>query len=663
MSILNLQLLNVGQAPDDGTGDKLRSAGIKINSAFSTLNAGIATNVYPVTQINAFTTGSVLQSTVAGYALATTSSGFVGVVATATSGNFSLVTSGLVQIPGVVQGTTYWLDPNNPGAVTTTKPTSAIPVYIGVDAGLASICIYNPGSGGGGGAVSSVAGRTGDVVLSNTDITGLGSAATQSTSAFDSAGSASAVLATSLQKSSNLSDVASLSTALVNLGLNNVNNTTDLNKPISTATQTALNTKLALSGGTMTGTLTLAGNPAGNNDAATKIYVDAAIQGLSWKSPVMAVPTGNVNISNPGTSTFDSYSASSGDRIGLVSQTTASQNGIYIFNGPSSAMTRSSDMSTATQFYNAAFLTESGSVNVNNQYNCVTSPTIIVGTTSIAFTHFGNATGTVVSVGLSMPSGFTVSNSPVTTSGTLTVSTSLSGILKGNGSGFTTATSGTDYAPATSGSAILYGNNAGGFNSVTVGSGLSFSAGTLSNSGVSTVSVSSSNGFTGTSSGGTTPALTLNTSVTGVVYSTSGSGIAAATANQVAAALTGTTGTLNLSSATLTLPAIADSTVSGPTVYSLSSGTAINWSNGLIQEYTLSTTSLSPTFSNPVTGKAHVLVIINTSGSTATITLPAGTGYAAAATATVNSSNRLTLSALYDGSKYYWALGTTLITL
>lgn len=41
------------------------------------------------------------------------------------------------------------------------------------------------------------------------------------------------------------------------VGLGNVDNTSDLNKPISTATQTALDAKLNLSGGTITGTLTV----------------------------------------------------------------------------------------------------------------------------------------------------------------------------------------------------------------------------------------------------------------------------------------------------------------------------------------------------------------------------------------------------------------------
>lgn len=58
-----------------------------------------------------------------------------------------------------------------------------------------------------------------------------------------------------------------------------------------------------------------------------------------------------------------------------------------------------------------------------------------------------------------------------------------SGILKGNGSSVSAATSGTDYAPATSGTSILYGNGSGGFSSVTIGDNLTFSSGTLSASG------------------------------------------------------------------------------------------------------------------------------------------------------------------------------------
>ena len=50
-------------------------------------------------------------------------------------------------------------------------------------------------------------------------------------------------LADTLRKSNNLSDLSNITTAKTNLGINNVNNTSDANKPISTATQQALNAK------------------------------------------------------------------------------------------------------------------------------------------------------------------------------------------------------------------------------------------------------------------------------------------------------------------------------------------------------------------------------------------------------------------------------------
>lgn len=75
--------------------------------------------------------------------------------------------------------------------------------------------------------------------------------------------------------------------------------------------------------------------------------------------------------------------------------------------------------------------------------------------------------GTVTSVGLAMPSGFSVANSPVTGAGTLTVTTSLSGIIKGTGSAFTAAAANTDYlAPALANTAVT-GFKTATFNSQT----------------------------------------------------------------------------------------------------------------------------------------------------------------------------------------------------
>ena len=47
------------------------------------------------------------------------------------------------------------------------------------------------------------------------------------------------------------------------------------------------------------------------------------------------------------------------------------------------------------------------------------------------------APGTVTSVAMTMPTGFTVTGSPITTTGTLAVTTTLNGYIKGNGTGFT----------------------------------------------------------------------------------------------------------------------------------------------------------------------------------------------------------------------------------
>lgn len=77
--------------------------------------------------------------------------------------------------------------------------------------------------------------------------------------------------------------------------------------------------------------------------------------------------------------------------------------------------------------------------------------------------------------------------STLTVTGTTTLDTTITGLLKAVSGVVSMADVGVDYAPPTSGSSILYGNGFGGFSNVTVGSGLSFSAGILSNSAPSPI--------------------------------------------------------------------------------------------------------------------------------------------------------------------------------
>jgi len=78
------------------------------------------------------------------------------------------------------------------------------------------------------------------------------------------------------------------------VGLGNVDNTADADKPISTATQTALDAKLSLAGGTMTGKIILDGDPTQALHAVTKQYVDSVEAGLITRPAVKAATTSNL---------------------------------------------------------------------------------------------------------------------------------------------------------------------------------------------------------------------------------------------------------------------------------------------------------------------------------------------------------------------------------
>jgi hypothetical protein len=176
------------------------------------------------------------------------------------------------------------------------------------------------------------------------------------------------------------------------VGLGNVDNTTDALKPVSTATQTALDAKLALAGGTMTGALTLSADPSSDLHAATKQYVDAATAGLNVHASVKVATTANVNLANAidNNKTIDGYTLSTGDRILVKNQSTAADNGVYIV-ASNGAPTRATDYNQAGEVDAGDFIfIENGTVNGKTgwiQTNLITT----LGTDAIAFTQFSGA--------------------------------------------------------------------------------------------------------------------------------------------------------------------------------------------------------------------------------------------------------------------------------
>ena len=100
-------------------------------------------------------------------------------------------------------------------------------------------------------------------------------------------------------------------------------------------------------------------SPSSNGDAATKSYVDSLVEGLAWKDSCRVATQSNINLSSPG-ATIDGVTMASQDRVLVRSQSTASQNGIYVWNGSSSAMTRSLDANTFAELEQAVTTVEEG---------------------------------------------------------------------------------------------------------------------------------------------------------------------------------------------------------------------------------------------------------------------------------------------------------------
>jgi hypothetical protein len=185
--------------------------------------------------------------------------------------------------------------------------------------------------------------------------------------------------------------------------------------------------------------------PGASGDAANKGYVDTQISNLNSlfdsKGSARAATTGNITVSNPGTSTFDTVSLNNGDRLFLRAQTAPAEQGLYTFNGSAAPLTRVADMDAWTEIPGAFFAVEEGSAWGDSLWLCTSNQGGTLGSTAITFQNIP------VSAGLSntnfvdkeIPSGsingsnvtYTLANTPVSGSDHLYVN----GVLQESGSG------------------------------------------------------------------------------------------------------------------------------------------------------------------------------------------------------------------------------------
>jgi len=269
-------------------------------------------------------------------------------------------------------------------------------------------------------------------------------------------------------KANNLSDVASASTARTNLGLaigsdvqaydaqladiagltptdsnfivgDGSNFVTESGATARTslglgtiATQDA--NSVAITGGSVTGMST----PSSASDVTTKSYVDDLVAGLKTRIITRVATTANVNLSNglENGDTLDGITLVTGDKVLVKDQTDATENGIYLVPA-SGAASRDPDFNTVDELAGQLVIIQEGTTNEDTIFLCTTDTGGSIGSVNITFTQVQpQFTGTVSSVAVadSGSSEFTVTGSPITTSGTINLAVnSISAAKIGNG--------------------------------------------------------------------------------------------------------------------------------------------------------------------------------------------------------------------------------------
>jgi hypothetical protein len=121
--------------------------------------------------------------------------------------------------------------------------------------------------------------------------------------------------------------------------------------------------------------ITNVATPTSSTDAANKGYVDAAVEGLTWKTAANLFSTTNVALTgSTNTLDIDTYgaltSADNGYRIVLSNQTDDTEDGIYVYtdDGTNYTLTRSADASTYQELEGATIYILEGTTKAGTSW-------------------------------------------------------------------------------------------------------------------------------------------------------------------------------------------------------------------------------------------------------------------------------------------------------
>ena len=175
--------------------------------------------------------------------------------------------------------------------------------------------------------------------------------------------------------------------------------------------------------------------PVASTDAATKGYVDAAVEGLHIHAPCAAATPNTLATISSGTVTYNNGTAgvgatltttgtyatidgvniaTVGTRVLVKNEANAAHNGIYVYTS-STVLTRADDFNTPTEMGGGDFTFVQAGTLYNDTGWVMTDPVTTVGTSPVNFVQFSGAGTYTAGTGLTLNgTEFSISNTTVT---------------------------------------------------------------------------------------------------------------------------------------------------------------------------------------------------------------------------------------------------------